>query len=91
MRVLQGTLCYSRMRSGRRLLHALGTWEKCRKPTHARPSAGSPGGSDSKNLPASQKTQACSLDWEDPVEKDLLQCWYLENPVDRAVTCNKTG
>ena len=30
---------------------------------------GLPGGSNEKNPPAMQKTQVCSLDWEDPLEK----------------------
>ena len=32
---------------------------------------GFPGGSVVKNLPAKQETQVRSLDWEDPLEKEM--------------------
>ena len=32
---------------------------------------GFPGGSVVKNLPAKQETQVQSLDWEDPLEKEM--------------------
>ena len=46
-----------------------------------------PDGSDGKNPPAMQETQARSLGWEDsPREGNgySLQYSYLENPMDRA-------
>ena len=37
-----------------------------------------------KNLPAVQETQVQSLDWEDPLEKEMaLHNAYLGNPMDR--------
>ena len=47
---------------------------------------GFPGGSVVKNLPAKQETQAPSLGWEDPLEKEMAthsSIFCLDNPMDR--------
>ena len=49
---------------------------------------GSPGGSVVKNLPEIQETLVQSLDWEDPLEREMAahsSILGLENPMDRGI------